>query len=34
MLTDIVNHLWQSTLIATAIAALVAMLRDHGAHAR
>jgi bla regulator protein blaR1 len=34
MLTDIVNHLWQSTLIAAAIAALVATLRDHGAHVR
>ncbi len=34
MLTDIVNHLWQSTLIATAIAALAVMLRDHGAHVR
>jgi TonB family protein len=34
MLTEIVNHLWQSTLIATAIAALAAMLRGDGAHAR
>ena len=34
MLTEIVNHLWQSTLIALGVAALAAMLRDHGAHAR
>jgi TonB family protein len=34
MLTEIVNHLWQSTLIAAAIAALAAALRDDGAHAR
>src|SRR5262245_54342005 len=34
MLTGIVNHLWQSTLVATAIAALVALLRDEGAHSR
>ncbi len=34
MLTEIVNHLWQSTLVATAIAALVATLRDDGAHSR
>jgi TonB family protein len=34
MLTEIVNHLWQSTLIVAAIAALAAMLRDHGAHVR
>jgi TonB family protein len=34
MLTEIVNHLWQSTLIITAVAALAAMLRDHGAHVR
>jgi bla regulator protein blaR1 len=34
MLTEIVNHLWQSTLVAAAIAALAAMLRDDGAHAR
>ncbi len=32
MLTEIVNHLWQSTLVATAIAALAATLRDDGAH--
>jgi bla regulator protein blaR1 len=34
MLTGIVNHLWQSTLVAAAIAALAATLRDHGAHVR
>ncbi len=34
MLTEIVNHLWQSTLVAAAIAALMALLRDHGAHVR
>ena len=34
MLTEIVNHLWQSTLVLTAIAALAATLRDHGAHTR
>jgi TonB family protein len=34
MLTEIVNHLWQSTLVLAAIAALAALLRDHGAHAR
>ena len=34
MLTEIVNHLWQSTLIAAAIAALMLSLRDHGAHVR
>lgn len=34
MLTEIVNHLWQSTLIVTAVAAIAAMLRDHGAHVR
>ncbi len=34
MLTVIVNHLWQSTLIVTAVAALAALLRDHGAHVR
>ena len=34
MLTEIVNHLWQSTLIAAAIAALAAALRADGAHAR
>jgi len=34
MLTEIVNHLWQSTLVAIAIAGLAAMLRDDGAHSR
>jgi TonB family protein len=34
MLTELVNHLWQSTLIAAAIAALAATLRENGAHAR
>jgi bla regulator protein blaR1 len=34
MLTEIVNHLWQSTLVVAAIGALAAMLREHGAHAR
>lgn len=34
MLTEIVNHLWQSTLFAIAIVALAAMLRGHGAHVR
>ncbi|HEX5049055.1 MAG TPA: M56 family metallopeptidase [Gammaproteobacteria bacterium] len=34
MLTEIVNHLWQSTLFVAAIAALAALLREHGAHAR
>jgi TonB family protein len=34
MLTETVNHLWQSTLIAVAIAALAATLRNHGAHVR
>jgi bla regulator protein blaR1 len=34
MLTEVVNHLWQSTLVATAIAALAAMLHDDGAHSR
>src|SRR5262245_144433 len=34
MLTEVVNHLWQSTLVATAIAALAALLRDDGAHSR
>jgi bla regulator protein blaR1 len=34
MLTEIVNHLWQSTLTATALGALAAMLREHGAHTR
>jgi bla regulator protein blaR1 len=34
MLTEVVNHLWQSTLIAAVIAALTTNLRDHGAHVR
>jgi bla regulator protein BlaR1 len=34
MLTEVVNHLWQSTLIAAVIAALMTNLRDHGAHVR
>jgi TonB family protein len=34
MLADIVNHLWQSTLIVAAIGALALMLREHGAHTR
>jgi TonB family protein len=34
MLTELVNHLWQSTFIVAAIAALTAMLREDGAHAR
>ena len=34
MLTEIVNHLWQSTLVAAALAALAAMLRNDGAHTR
>lgn len=34
MLAEIVNHLWQSTLVAAAIAVLAAMLRGDGAHAR
>jgi TonB family protein len=34
MVTEIVNHLWQSTMVAAAIAALAALLREDGAHAR
>jgi TonB family protein len=34
MLTEIVNHLWQSTLVAAALGALAALLRDDGAHVR
>jgi bla regulator protein BlaR1 len=34
MLTEIANHLWQSTLTAMALAALAATLRAHGAHIR
>lgn len=34
MLSAVVNHLWQSTLIAAAIAVLAMTLRAHGAHVR
>ena len=34
MLTEIVNHLWQSTLVAAVLAAFAGMLRHDGAHAR
>jgi TonB family protein len=34
MLTEAVNHLWQSTLVAAAIAALAALLRNDAAHSR
>ena len=34
MLAEVVNHLWQSTLIVAAVAIVAAMLRDHGAHVR
>jgi bla regulator protein blaR1 len=34
MFGDIVNHLWQSTLIALAVAALATTLRGDGAHVR
>jgi TonB family protein len=34
MLTDIANHLWQSTLVAAALAALAAALRNERANAR
>jgi len=34
MLTVILNHLWQSTLIALGVAVLAETLRDHGAHTR
>jgi TonB family protein len=34
MFSEIVNHLWQSTLFAAAIALLMLSLRDHGAHVR
>jgi TonB family protein len=34
MLADIVNHLWQSTLLVAAIGALAWLLREHGAHTR
>jgi TonB family protein len=34
MLTEIVNHLWQSTLVAAGLAALAVLLRNDGAHTR
>jgi TonB family protein len=34
MLSEIVNHLWQSTLVLAAIAAVAALLRSGGAHVR
>ena len=34
MLNELVNHLWQSTLVAAVIAVLAAMLRDDAAHTR
>lgn len=34
MLTAIINHLWQSTLFAVALASLAVTLRKHGAHIR
>jgi TonB family protein len=34
MVTEIVNHLWQSTLFVVATAALAALLREQGAHLR
>ncbi|HET7609990.1 MAG TPA: M56 family metallopeptidase [Gammaproteobacteria bacterium] len=34
MLNEIVNHVWQSTLVAAAIAALAALLRGDSAHSR
>ncbi len=34
MLTEIGNHLWQSTLVAAALAALATVLRADGAHVR
>ena len=34
MLTEVVNHVWQSTLIAAVIAAFMTTLREHGAHVR
>jgi bla regulator protein blaR1 len=34
MLTEITNHLWQSTLTAVALAAIATALREHGAHIR
>ena len=34
MLNELVNHIWQSTLVAAAIAAIAALLRDDAAHTR
>src|SRR6185503_6903458 len=34
MLNELVNHVWQSTLVAAAIAGIVALLRDDTAHSR
>jgi TonB family protein len=34
MLSEVVNHLWQSTLFAVALAALAAVFRNDGAHVR
>ena len=34
MLNELVNHVWQSTLVAAAIAAIAALLRDDAAHSR
>ena len=34
MFNELVNHVWQSTLVAAVIAALAAMLRDDAAHTR
>jgi TonB family protein len=34
MLSELVNHVWQSTLVAVAIAALAVLLRDDSAHSR
>jgi TonB family protein len=34
MLGEIVNHIWQSTLVAVVVALLTLLLRDNGAHVR
>ena len=34
MWNELVNHVWQSTLVAAAIAAIAALLRDDAAHSR
>jgi len=34
MLNELVNHVWQSTLVAAAIAGIAALLRDDTAHSR